>query len=86
MSSKSKKRVKAAKERREIGKCELSDFCEKHDFDMVFINEYQIRVNDRVDIYPTGRKYCIMHWATNDGIQRWGKYNNLKELLKYIKS
>lgn len=85
MSSK-RRRLEKLKEIREVGKCELSDFCEKYGFYMELKNEYQIRVNNRVDIYPTSRKYCIMHWATNDNIQRWGQYDKLEDLLKYIQS
>ena len=73
------------KERAEINKCELYDFCQNHKFNADFITAYQVRVNNRVDIYPKGQKYCIMHWASESGKPTWGKYDKIQDLLKYIK-
>ena len=67
------------RDRRDTNKCYLLDFCEKHRFEMESLTEYQTRINDKVDIYPTSKKYFVL------SIRKWGGYNNLEELIKYIK-
>ena len=66
------------KEQREMGKCEVDDFCGEHGFYKEFITEYHIRIEGQVDVFPTSRKFFVLK------TKRWGTYNFIKELLKYI--
>jgi hypothetical protein len=66
------------REQREMGKCEVDDFCAEHGFEKEFITEYHIRIERQVDVFPTNRRYCVLK------TKRWGTYNFIKELLKLI--
>lgn len=38
--------------------CKLQDLAEEKGYTLVYISPYQVRVNNKVDIYPTRLKYC----------------------------
>ncbi len=78
--AKSEAKRQRLREQREIGKCELYDFCEAHSFQTRLINEYQIRVNESVDVYPTNKRFCVL----SETKPIWGKYEKLEELLPYL--
>lgn len=80
MSNKSAKRAEA----REIEKCAISDFCDVNRYEMNFINPYQIRIDDKVDVYPTSKKFCVMHWASLTGRPLWGTYQSIKDIKVYL--
>ena len=63
------------KQRLNQNKAELLEFCKKHNLPYKMIMEYQIRVDNRIDIYPTRKKYCIL------GINSWGVYCDLEEIF-----
>jgi hypothetical protein len=46
--------------------CKLQDLAEEKGYTLVHITPYQVRVNNKVDIYPTRLKY--FHLATKE----WG--------------
>lgn len=71
---------KRQKDKRELGKCELFDFCESKGFTIRDINEYQFRVNEKVDVYPTGRKFCVLSRYH----PLWKSYVNVAEIEKYL--
>lgn len=80
MSNKSAKKAEA----REIEKCAISDFCEVNGYEMEFINKYQIRIDNKVDVYPTNKKFCVMHWASATGCPQWGTYQNIEDIKVYL--
>ncbi len=67
------------KNSREIGSCEIDDFCKKYGFECFHFTEYHMRLNGKVDVYPTGRKYYDIK------TREWGVYRNLEEILTKIK-
>lgn len=67
---------------REKEKCRIDDFCAEYRIEMRQINEYQIRLNERLDVYPTSKKYCILDRYDKT---RWGQYQNVKELLTILR-
>lgn len=47
--------------------CRLQDLAEEQGWELVHISKYQVRVNGKVDIYPTRLKYCHLptkEWGT----------------------
>ncbi len=74
--------TKAKKERlgqqRDIGKCEIDDFCKKYGLQHRYLSDYQIRINEFIDVYPTNRRYHVISKAG----QPWGWYNEVEDLLK----
>lgn len=42
------------------------------------LTPYQFRINREVDVYPTNNRYCLLKF------QRWGRYRDVKELIKKI--
>lgn len=76
MSTQAKK--ERLRQQREMGKCEVDDFCKENKFDFEFITEYHIRIENQVDVFPTNRRFCILK------NKRWGAYNFINELLKHI--
>lgn len=78
MSTKAKR--ERLKEQREVEKCNLIDFCEKHKLETVHVTEYQIRVMDTIDVYPTNKKFSLIKKHPNV----WGWYSKPEELLKYL--
>lgn len=77
MTESKKKRMAG---RREMGKCEVKDLCDQHKLDFRMITDYQIRVDNKVDIYPTGKKYFNLR--TKD----WGQYETMDEILVMVKN
>jgi hypothetical protein len=69
------------KEQREMEKCRIDDFCHEHEIEKVEITEYQIRLNGKMDVYPTNHKFCIL----NSFGGKWGQYNRIEELLEKLK-
>lgn len=67
---------------REIEKCKIDDFCKDHNIKMAHLTEFQIRLNKRIDVYPTNKKYCILNAFGG----KWGRYSDLDELIKYLKN
>lgn len=80
----SKNKSKQREEARELEKCFISDFCDLNGYEMNFINTYQIRIDDKVDVYPTSKKFCVMHWASKTGCPQWGSYESIDEIKKYL--
>ena len=70
------KRERIAEER-EQEKCRVYDYCEENKIEMEFINDYQIRLNGKLDVYPTNKKFCAFQPRTH-----WGFYYSLEELCK----
>ena len=74
--------TQASKQRRSKslnkGKCEISDLAEEYGWEIKHITEYQIRINNILDIYPTNKKYC------NLNTKGWGQYENVKDLVKIV--
>lgn len=68
------------REQRESEKCRIDDFCHDHSIEKEEITEYQIRLNGRVDVYPTGKKYCLLNGYGG----KWGQYERIEELLDKI--
>lgn len=64
----------------ENGKCEIDDFCKVYSLQMRSITEYQIRINEKIDVYPTRRKFHII--SKVDEI--WGEYQEVEELLGHL--
>ena len=54
-----RQKVKRAKTRN-FTKCELQDLCDEKGYKMVHLTEYQIRIEGKLDIYPTSRKYHLI--------------------------
>lgn len=54
-----RQRVRKAKVRN-FTKCELQDLCEEKGFEVKHLTEYQIRIEGKLDIYPTSRKYHLL--------------------------
>jgi hypothetical protein len=53
--------LKVRKEKaRNFTKCELQDLCEEKGYTMQHMTEYHIRVEGKLDIYPTSRKYHLI--------------------------
>lgn len=69
MSSKSNK-VKLTQ-----NKAKLLEFCSKNNLQYREIMPYQIRIDEKIDIYPTNKKYCIL------AIDQWGTYLELRDIL-----
>jgi hypothetical protein len=78
MSTASKKA--RLKEQRERGKCEIDDFCHSHNLQFEFITEYQIRIDGKVDVFPTNKRFYNLQNS------RWGWYNRVEELLELLKN
>ena len=77
-----KQKEKEKLARRNLNLCELYDFCQENKIEMYQINEYQVRLNNKLDIYPTNKKYCVFN--KEDYLKnKWGVYSDLKELLQY---
>jgi len=71
------------RKRRNLNLCELYDFCKENNIEMYEINEYQVRLNNKLDIYPTNKKYCVFN--KEDYTRNiWGAYSDLKEIIKFI--
>lgn len=51
---------------RNLNLCRLQDLAEEQGYTLVHITPYQVRVNNKVDVYPTRLKY--FHLATKE----WG--------------
>ncbi len=78
MSTEAKKRQ--LKEQRDKSIEELFDLCTEHNMTIEDVNnDYQLRINGVMDVYPTNRKYCLIKK------QRWGQYNRTEDLLEIIK-
>ena len=45
---------------RNFTKCELQDLCDEKGYTMQHMTEYHIRVQGKLDIYPTSRKYHLI--------------------------
>lgn len=56
-------------------KVELLEFCKKNNLDTREVMPYQIRIDNKIDIYPTNKKYCIL------AIDQWGTYSKLTDIL-----
>lgn len=64
-------------ERRENRTKEIIKFCEKHSVSYKFLSDYQIRINNEIDIYTTYPKYHNI--ATN-------KRDRIKNLTGFLNS
>lgn len=86
VNAKSKTMTKSKRERirnqRETEKCVIDDFCHDHGIERREITGYQIRLNEKVDIYPTNKKYCVLNRYGG----KWGRYEKIEELLDKIKT
>lgn len=69
------KRERLAEER-EKEKCAVHDYCEANGIKMEFINDFQIRLNDTLDVYPTAKKYCYLPKPV------WGMYTRVEDIVK----
>lgn len=82
MATPKKMSTQAKKERlaqqRDQQKCEIIDFVEQHKFECEHLNDYQIRINGILDVYPTNKKYCVLK------TKRWGMYDRVEELLRHL--
>jgi len=77
MATKRKKeRLRRSREAGQNEICELG----KQGFSVEKLNDYQFRVNDAVDLYPTSRKFHIL------GTNERGRYDNLQTILDKVKS
>ncbi len=65
-------------EEREREKCVVHDFCEANKIPFEFITDYQIRLAERLDIYPTAKKYCFF----DRGASRWGMYTTIETVCR----
>lgn len=54
-----RQKVKKARARN-FTKCELQDLCDEKGYKAVHLTEYQIRIEGKLDIYPTSRKYHLL--------------------------
>lgn len=72
MSTQAKKQRLA--EQREHEKCVVHDYCEANGIEMEFVNDFQIRLNGVLDIYPTAKKFCFLPRKT------WGMYTRIEDL------
>lgn len=63
-------------EAREREKCVVHDYCEAHGIQFEFINDFQIRLKGKLDIYPTAKKYCYLPKPV------WGMYTKIDDLVK----
>lgn len=70
------------REQRESEKCRIDDFCKEHGIEMEHMTEYQIRLDGKIDVYPTNKKYCILSRFGG----KWGQYNKIEELLNKLKT
>lgn len=61
---------------REQEKCVVHDYCEANGIEMVYITDYQIRLNGKLDIYPTAKKFCYLPKPV------WGMYTRIDEVVK----
>ncbi len=77
MATESQKNRK--KEAREINKCKLYDFCQVNNVELNPITDYQIRLNEKVDVFVTSKKLFDLQ------TKKWGIYENEEDLLKLIK-
>lgn len=66
------------REQREMEKCEIDDFCKQHKLEQEYITEYQIHIENVIDIYPTGKKYFLLKE------KKWGMYNFTADILKLL--
>lgn len=75
-------KTKTAKEIRSknlnMGKCQLDDLAKEHGWEVRHMTEYQIRINNILDVYPTSKKYCNLRTKI------WGQYESYKELVKIV--
>jgi hypothetical protein len=55
---------------RNLNLCKLTDLCEEKGYTMRHITDYQVRVNNVLDVYPTRLKY--FHLPTKE----WGQLSN----------
>lgn len=76
-TSESKKRYK--REHRNLNKCLVADLCEEKGIEMAHINDYQIRLNRDIDVYPTSKKYFDIK------NKKWGVWTSVDDLLNLIK-
>lgn len=52
---------------RNLNKCKLLDLAEEKGYTLVYLTDYQIRVNGILDVYPTRLKYFYIptkEWGT----------------------
>ena len=63
-------------EQREREKCIVHDYCEENKIEMEFINDFQIRLAGRLDVYPTAKKFCYLPRKV------WGVYDRIEDLGK----
>ena len=61
--------------KRTLESMKIEAFCNKYCISYEYINYYQIRLERKLDLYPTSKKYGYV------GTSRFGKYSNLKEVL-----
>lgn len=74
MTTNTKKAERA--DRREYEKCLVHDFCEDKQIKMEHINDFQIRLDGRLDVYPTAKKFCFLPKKL------WGMYSQINDLCK----
>jgi len=73
------KKTHAKIERSKDNYKELNRFIDEHEIDALKVTEYQCRCAGAIDIYPTNKKYFLLK------THKWGKYEDINELIKYIK-
>ena len=56
----------------------LNLFIETHGIDAKEIAPYQCRCNEVLDVYTTNKKFFLLQQC------KWGKYEDINELLTYL--
>lgn len=73
--------LKVRKEKtRNFTKCEIQDLCDEMGFKVQHLTEYHVRIEGRLDIYPTSRKYHLFKHGERGEIQDFE--NDVIRLLK----
>lgn len=63
-------------DQREQEKCVVHDYCEAHEIKVEYINDFQWRLNNVLDIYPTAKKFCFLPRKV------WGMYSRIEDMGK----